>query len=155
MPLDRETAVNETLAAWRRVFREVQRGAAPDWLHLELTMAQLKALFAIAHNGSPTVSVLAESLEVGLSAASQIVERLVQQGLVDRHDDPSDRRRAFVRLTPRGQQLVTRLREGSRDRLQNWISRLGDDDLTALAQGLHALADLASHERDGGAPPIR
>ncbi len=151
MPVDRERLVEETLQAWLQISREVQKGAAPDWLHLDLTMAQLKALLAIAHYGSPTISALAESLGVGLSAASQIVERLVQQRLVERCEDLADRRRAFVHLNSTGQQLAARLREGRRERLRDWISRLSDDDLAALVRGSRALAALVPREQAGAA----
>ena len=120
--------------------RTVVAANTPDWVQLEMPIGQIKALFTIAHSEKLTIGQLAEMLILGQSATSILVERLVQQGLVQRVEDPADRRRTFVELTGGGLQLAVRLREGRRDRLHDWLVQLPEEDLSALVPGLGALA---------------
>ena len=57
----------------------------------DLSMSQIGALFQINH-GKSNVSELGEGLGITIAAASQMLERLVQQELILRTEDPEDRR---------------------------------------------------------------
>lgn len=114
------------------------------WLELDLTMGQLKALIFLARRGPTTISAMAGAMRLSRPSASTLVEQLVQLGLVERVRDVDDRRRAFAGLTGAGRDRLGRLREVNRERLRQWLERLEDGDLAALAQGLTALAALVS-----------
>ena len=95
--------VEAVLQAQQGVMRTLFESSADEWLGLDFTMAQLKALFALQHSGEIPVGGLAERVRVGLPAASIMVEKLVQLGLVARREDPQDRRRTLIALTPEGE----------------------------------------------------
>ena len=137
---DREALADQVLSAYGQVFRAVQAVSDPLWIELDLSMAQLKGLVALRSGGPMTISHFAEVLGVGKPAASMLADGLVRHGLADRADDAVDRRRTLVRLSPRGEDLVVRLRQGGRDRLRAWLAQLDEEDLAALARGLAALA---------------
>ena len=142
----RTVLVDEIIRQQRTLFRAMHARAKPAWLELDLTMTQLKVMF-ILRDESLSIGSLAELLGVGLSAASQLIERLVQQGIVERREDVADRRRSLVQLSARGRAIDTRLREGGAEQMRAWMARLDDTDLAALAQGLAALATTAGdHE---------
>ncbi len=130
----------QILGAYGQVFRAVQATSDPLWMELDLSMAQLKGLVALRSGGPMTISHFAEVLGVGKPAASMLADGLVRHGLADRADDPVDRRRTLVHLSPRGEDLVARLRQGGRERLRAWLDQLDDSDLEGLARGLAALA---------------
>ncbi|MBF6592027.1 MAG: MarR family transcriptional regulator [Ktedonobacterales bacterium] len=133
----------ETFALFRALMRAQQAVRSAAWVELDLSCAQLKTLFALAAEGPATIGQVAERLSVGLPTASHLVERLVRAGLVERTEDPTDRRRALARLTPRAEELTERL-FGHIRRLHEWIDALEEDDLAALARGLRALVRVAS-----------
>jgi DNA-binding MarR family transcriptional regulator len=64
-----------------------------------LTLPQVKALIFLYDNGDRSMTELAAGLAVSLPSASELVDRLVDRGLVDRMTDPADRRRVLVSLT--------------------------------------------------------
>jgi DNA-binding MarR family transcriptional regulator len=132
----------------------LRSAADPAWLELDLTMAQLKALVVLADDAGLTVGGLADRLGLGKPAASILVERLVQLELVTRTEDTGYRRRTLVRLTESGAALISRLRQGSQERLRGWLSLLAVDDLAALVQGLQALARIAGASREQSAMPV-
>ena len=71
-----------------------------------LSTPQIYALMYIYHSGECQVSDLGTLAEVSNAAASQLVERLVQQGLVDRREDPGNRRNKLVTLSGKGMDLI-------------------------------------------------
>ena len=70
-----------------------------------LSTPQIHALMYIFHAGECQISDIGNLADVSNAAASQLVERLVQQGLVDRREDPTDRRNKRVSLTEMGKKL--------------------------------------------------
>lgn len=140
MPVPREQLMSAVIEGQKSILRVMQAASTPTWLELQLTMAQLKALFVLSH-GARSVSEVGEALGTGKAAASLLIDRLVQHGLVVRTEDPGDRRRTLVNLTEEGEGAVRQLREGGRERYRDALERLGDDDLAALSQGILALAE--------------
>ena len=84
-------------------------------------MSQIGALSHI-HRGCGGVSDMGENMGVTSAAASQMLERLVQQGLVLRSEDPGDRRAKKLVLTEKGDQV---LQESIRHR-QIWLDSLAE-----------------------------
>jgi DNA-binding MarR family transcriptional regulator len=84
-----------------------------------LSMPQMGALFQIQHRKSK-VTDLGENLKVSAPAASQMLEKLVQQGFIIRSEDPADRRAKHIVLTEKGNQI---LKEGILAR-QSWTKEL-------------------------------
>jgi DNA-binding MarR family transcriptional regulator len=130
--------VAEAVDLYRQVHQGLRALIIPSWLHLNLTMAQLKGLFVLIH-GPATIGQLATSLGITQSTASILVERLVRLGLVVRDEDPGDRRRVVVRLSPEGERIVTELGDAKREHLHSTLASISEDDLAALVQGLRAL----------------
>jgi DNA-binding MarR family transcriptional regulator len=121
-----------------------------DWVQLDLTIGQVKTLMMLAGKPDQTVSQLAEGLGSGKPAASILIDRLVQLGLVQRTEDANDRRRTLVALTDAGSDLVARLRQGNLDQLVKWLQAMAPADLAALRRGLEALAAIAAASVDDG-----
>ena len=73
-----------------------------------LSMPQIHALLHIFHspNGECGLSEISNLTDASKPAASQLVERLVQQGLVERTENPLDRRNKNVRLTEKSLKLI-------------------------------------------------
>ena len=85
-----------------------------------LTMAQFGTLLHIFHKGGCGVSDIGSDLGVTNSAASQMLERLVQLKLITRSEDPTDRRVKQIVLTDKGRQI---LQEGNLAN-RNWLEEL-------------------------------
>src|SRR3954463_2155864 len=84
---DRAELATRSLQAHREVLQALHHQHRPGWLELDLTMSQVRAMIALSQRESMSIGTLAELLGIGISAASQLVERLVQQGLVERRED--------------------------------------------------------------------
>ncbi len=71
-----------------------------------LSTPQIHALMYIYHAGECQVSDIGALADVSNAAASQLVERLVQQDLVERREDPVDRRTRILSLSEKGKRLI-------------------------------------------------
>lgn len=86
----------------------------------------------------------ADLMQVSPAGASQMVERLVQQGLVRRTESPSDRRVRQVHLTEKGGQMV----ETSIAARQKWVEELTaaltDEQMALIGSALRILTERAA-----------
>ena len=104
---------------------------------LDLSFTQLKALCALEADGEErSVKALAESMGVSLPAMSRAVDALYERGLVERQEDPVDRRVRRVRLTAAGRTVPQALNEARLSALADLLASLGDDQAAALERAL-------------------
>jgi MarR family transcriptional regulator, organic hydroperoxide resistance regulator len=143
-PQEPRALVTECLEAIVGVARLVQRPQACLWSELDLSMGQLKAVFALTGDGPLSVGHLAHLLTISEPAASVLVDRLQGAELAARERDPADKRKTRVVPTAKAVALSERLLQVKEERLGSWLDRLADADLRALLQGLTALAAAAS-----------
>jgi DNA-binding MarR family transcriptional regulator len=128
--------VEETADQVRRITKLLRGGSHEDWTSLSLTRAQLRILNLLQQERAAAVGQIAAHLSVTLPSVTATVDRLVQQGLVSREDDPNDRRRVINRLTPDGAALLERLQEGRRARLVAALATLTPEELETLGNAL-------------------
>ena len=65
----------------------------------ELTNTQLQAVFKISKICPCTLSDVAKILRISKSSASMLVERMVVKGVLEREQDPDNRRRVLITVT--------------------------------------------------------
>lgn len=85
-----------------------------------LSRSMLGTLYFLNHHGNAGVSDLGEHLGVSSAGASQMVERLVEDGLIQRVEDPDDRRMKRISLTAKGLKVMN---DSVNARL-GWIEKL-------------------------------
>jgi len=71
-----------------------------------VTLPQLLLLSRIEQLGSASLAAIADESSASAPALSQMIDRLVRQGWLDRAEDPADRRRKTIRVTPQGRDLL-------------------------------------------------
>ena len=118
---------------------------APELAELSLTLAQLKAIYLVATAGPTRMSDLAARLGTAPSTVSGLVDRLVQLGLIDRSEDPADRRQVLVRATPTAVEQVQAMSELSRDRMRLMLTRLHTtEEIETIERALRLMTAAAS-----------
>src|SRR5512138_3439213 len=87
-----------------------------------LSMPQFSILMQLHYRGVCGMSEVSERFEITPAAASQLVDKLVQNGLIHREEDPNDRRAKSLNLTPKGKELIL---QGIEDRY-HWVEPLAE-----------------------------
>lgn len=103
-----------------------------------LSMPRLVSLMYIQRQCATTISSLSEHLNLTLGTTSQMIEQLVQDGLVERYEAPHDRRQKLVSLTETGKAMVAEARQIRLQEASRHLSRLPPELLAQLGQALHA-----------------
>jgi len=86
---------------------------------------------------------LARPLGVTLSTVTGIVDHLVADDLVARHESPLDRRQVVGHLTEKGHQLLRRLYAAGQTILASMLENLTLEDMRAVARSLDILYSAA------------
>lgn len=138
-----EQIIKTVLESHAAIFQKLRRSVALGWLQLDLSIAQVRVLFVLTQHPAAPIGTIAQALGIGLPTASHLVEKLVRAGLVQRAEDPKDRRQTLVRLTQQGEDLIEHLNQDRLEQVRFWLNQLNEEELTALRVGLEALSRVA------------
>lgn len=133
-------AFREAFRQWTEIFmsRSMQRFMSQA-RESGFSMPQIGALMRIHRQGALPMSEISKEMGTTLAATSQLLDRLVQQGLITRTEDPNDRRVRNVALTDRGRELL----EASLRARQRWMEDLShsltEPELETVTEALHIL----------------
>ena len=134
-----------TLQQWTEVS---MRRSMRNFLHYSretgLSMSQFGVLFHLSRKQSSGVTDLGDHLGVTSAAVSQMLERLVQQGLILRTEDPNDRRVKKIVLTEKGSQVLQEGLHGRQDWLVDLADTLSNIEKEKITAALNTLVDKAS-----------
>ena len=106
-----------------------------------LTGRQMEAVVFLAHRDAVTMGEFADGLEISRAAASELVTRLLEKGVILRDPDESDRRVVRVRLAGRAEGYATDVVAQWSRRLAAVFARFPELDPDTLVAFLRALID--------------
>jgi DNA-binding MarR family transcriptional regulator len=131
--------VATSLDAFRRVLRALRVAARDTLATSGLSAAQLYVLRALADDADASLSELAARTMTDRTSVKAVVDRLVAAGLVTKRTSAQDRRRAAVRITPKGHTVLRGAPRPPTALLLEGLEQLDPTDLRRLARGLRAL----------------
>jgi DNA-binding MarR family transcriptional regulator len=132
---DREVLLDQFTGLLVRLKKRVAAGMPEEWREqMEgATQHQVEALFLLAQSPDGiTMNDLARQQSCALSTATALVDRLVQQGLAERRDDPSDRRVVRIVASDRAQSCLALANEGKRHLATELLAPLSDAEASQL-----------------------
>jgi DNA-binding MarR family transcriptional regulator len=98
---------------WELIFTSIKKFIFPEeWLQLDLTLSKqdVFALMFLERRGEIIMSEIADYVNVSMSTATGIVDRLVKNGYIERNRSDSDRRVVMIRLTEKGKSLAGQIK---------------------------------------------
>lgn len=135
------------------VFVETVRKAAVGAVHSEpggeeITPSLMQCLqFVYLHGDSP-VREIASGLGITLSAASQLVDKLVKRGLATRRESEDDRRLTRVGLTECGATVVRQARDRRSAWFESMLDAMPEPRRKALVEGMESFLRAALARED-------
>lgn len=121
-------------AAEARLHAAAMRLVPPLPVPADLTLRQLQVLAILRQAPGSTGQDLAELMGVSTPTVSGLVDRVASKGWVDRRQDPEDRRRVLLRLTPEAETMLAELEAPPLAVRSRLLARLDDGELAALAR---------------------
>ncbi len=126
--------------------RELARRGIP--MDATLSPGHVQILIALG-KGPHSIGRLAEVVGVTPPAASQLVDKLSEHGMVERRPDPADRRVVLVEYVPGMQDIARRMMEGRGRKLREALGRMTDEEVRGLLKGLKLLVESFELSREG------
>jgi len=112
----------------------------------------LLAIRGLPDGTQPSIRALAERLQIRHHSAVELIDRSVAHGLVQRQRDDIDRRQVTIRLTPRGERLLSELSLHHRDELRTAGRELARVLRSIIAGSNSSLRCKRPHERGRANP---
>ncbi|WCN80484.1 MarR family winged helix-turn-helix transcriptional regulator [Micromonospora sp. LH3U1] len=152
-PSDPETsmaaALDEAAAALLGIWESAREGTAN-----RVSGAQLRAVMVVEQYDGINLRRLATRLDMLLSSASRLCDRLVASGMLEREPGRFDRREISLHLTPEARRLLAELRADRQAQLAAVLAGMSSEGRDALLRGMRAFDESARRQqaRSASAP---
>ena len=108
-----------------------------------LSMPQFGILMNLKNHPTCSVSNVSERMDISAAAASQLVDRLVQNGLLERTEDLNDRRVKVLTLTPKGRAFIDDGIEARLSWVHELVASMTPDEYETVGAALNSLTNAA------------
>lgn len=110
-----------------------------------LSLSHFGILMHLYYRGPNDISEMGEHLDISVAAASQLINKLVDEQLVDRAESPQDRRVRQLTLTAKGRALIEKAIESRNQWIEALPLKLSEQQLDVISESLR---DLITAEQD-------
>jgi len=146
-----DSKFTQTLQDWSGVFLQHSMREFKQLMDDNgLSPSQIITLFSLYHGEPCGVSAIGSQLGVSNAASSQLIDRLVLQGLVERTEDPNDRRAKCLTITGKGKALVEQGITARTRWMEELTTKLTPEQQATVIAGLTMLTNCASTFRKNG-----
>jgi DNA-binding MarR family transcriptional regulator len=128
--------VERIMDEFHGAMRELRCASTERLVKAGVSMTHLHVMGLLSRHGETSMSRIADLLDVSLSNATGLIDRMAERGLVERVRVPDDRRVVLVRLSDGGQAQLDALEMLRRDLLQKILARMDATQLQRLSQSL-------------------
>jgi DNA-binding MarR family transcriptional regulator len=136
---DARTEIDDLLQQWKTVMA----AARPRWSTADLTFPQLRAL-SVLQRGNVSMGELADTLGIGLAAASTLADRMARRHFIVRRSDPDDGRVVRLALSAKGRALIERMERGRTEHLGKVIAKMTPAEREAFKTTMRAFVRLTA-----------
>lgn len=127
-----QTNIEELFATMLQLGKLMSKDASFNHENKTATMLQFQALRFVLENKNTAVSDLGGSLTLSKSSATQLIERLVKAGFLERVHDEQDRRIVRLTITKLGKQEYEALKQKMLEKVTGIFSNLPEEDIKEL-----------------------
>lgn len=135
--MTKQSQFDQSVRAWMDIF--MHRSMRGWWRYAKstgLSMPQFSILMQLHHKGPCGMSGVSAGYDISPAATSQLVDKLVQGGLIQRVEDPTDRRAKLLSLTDKGRNLVLKGIDERYRWLDELSNKLTQDELVKISEAL-------------------
>ncbi|MDP2671627.1 MAG: MarR family transcriptional regulator [bacterium] len=125
----RDQLIEEILHSLHAIRNHIKAKAVHLGHQNHITHSQWFILKTIEHYKSVSIKDIAETLGMSSSAATQLVDGLVQAGFVIRQENPNDRRLVRLELSPKGKRHIAATKENRITEMAQVFDALNDKEL--------------------------
>ncbi|MDF2627510.1 MAG: MarR family transcriptional regulator [Symbiobacteriaceae bacterium] len=114
--------------------------------NFDITPPQLDALLVLRDHGELTMGELCQKMYLACSTATDLIDRMERNGLIERARDTNDRRVIRLKVLPKGSSVIEEVMEARRTYLATILAEIDLADKERLIQSVEQLNYLMSRE---------
>jgi DNA-binding MarR family transcriptional regulator len=149
---DMQDQAEVALVALRRVLKATASNVKSVALKTGLTASQLLVLQVLRTQGDTLTGDLARAVDLKQATISILIDKLQENGLVDRRRGETDRRRVWVRLTDKGRTALDGAPDLLQDRFRTRFGKLADWEQASITASLLRVVSLLDAEKIEASP---
>ncbi|MCL4338657.1 MarR family winged helix-turn-helix transcriptional regulator [Patescibacteria group bacterium] len=134
-----EDKTNELVEMMFKVSRLMKEEMSYTNNLIHLSILQIQTLIFLSQNKKVSMGDIAGYFRIELSSATSLLNKLCDQGLVQRHEDKEDRRLVMITLTDKGKTLLKQAISHRRIKLEKMLSYLSQREKSELLNILKTL----------------
>jgi DNA-binding MarR family transcriptional regulator len=121
-----------------------------EWVNIDLSLSKTEVLCLLwmSRNNEVIMSEIAELLNIPMSTATGVVNRLVKKGYLDRYRSEADRRIVVIRLTEKGEQLVSEVKTSAAHYFKIVTRALTEEEKAFLLHILQKVMNSLGNEQE-------
>ncbi|MCC6704652.1 MAG: MarR family transcriptional regulator [Thermomicrobiales bacterium] len=135
-----DALVDATMQAVHQIARSVYILSSRHPILQNRTPAQIRALGFLDIEQTKTVGELADLMGVTISTASGLVDKLVEENLVERSTNPEDRRQVLIRLAPAAEAMKHEIKGIRTRQVRAALATLDSDRHDCFLESIQAIA---------------
>lgn len=116
--------------------------------------AQLRAVMVVEQSDGINLRRLATQLDMLLSSASRLCDRLVAAGMLEREPGRFDRREIALHLTPEARRLLAELRADRQEQLGAVLAGMSPEGRDALLRGMREFDEVGRRQQAHATPAL-
>ena len=131
-----EDPTDRIITDYRAMTMAMKCAMSERLVRLGISMAQLNILYTLHRSGEMSMSRLADVLNVSMSNATGLVDRMEERGFIERSRVPEDRRVVLVRIADAGERVLQENDAQTDDLLRDVLARLDGTQLHVIATAM-------------------
>lgn len=132
----------------KQVMGSLKQSMGKQFEDMNITGPQGMLVGTLIHFGEMKISDLSEKLGLSNSTVSGIVDRLENQGLVERTRSIEDRRVVYVNVTPEFKKNAKAHFKDFEKRFEDMMSKATPEELDTILKGLEALKEVIDRQKE-------
>ena len=140
--------VNELISHLSQVMRLLFLGEKVTEMGIGPGSGRLRVLANLGRLGSPRIGELAAALGITVPSLTSMVERLEDEGMIERHIDPDDRRAVRLNLSASGRRRIKAFYDERRKKWSSLIAHLTPAERQRLIKAFEELHFLLAKARE-------
>lgn len=113
-----------------------------------ISFPQMGIMMRLSHRGDFNISEVGEQMGVTNAAASQTIDRMVGAGLIERTEDPVDRRSRRLALTEKGKEIIKKGFESRGKWMEEIVEDLNPEQQEKIIESLTLLSETALKSKE-------
>jgi DNA-binding MarR family transcriptional regulator len=110
--------------------------------NMSMPQSHIKVIIYLKHRGTSSISETAKHLTISKPNMTPIIDKLISEGMVNRYNDPDDRRIIRIELTDKAHEFLKEQEQIIKDTLAQKMSSLNPKDLESLSKHVSSITDI-------------